>query len=162
MIDHTLLVASCDFSGRLSAGRAAAAIARGLSAAGLPEPDQCPISAAHSLHGPVMGMATGEGGASVRELLDGLGFDARMRAAHAVIVGDGRLDPRTLSGSVVFEIATRARQGGVPAYAITAENALSAFDARVLDLQVILEARGERALETAGRQLAGLVRCVDR
>ena len=61
----------------------------------------------------------------------------------------------TLAGSVAFEIATRARQGGVPAYAVTAENALERFDARILDLQLILQARSRDALVAAGRELAG-------
>ena len=84
-------------------------------------------------------------------------FDARMRAARAVVVGTERLDERTLLGSAVFEIATRARQAGVPAYAVTAENALSLFDARILDLQVILQARDTRALRRAGEKLAEVV-----
>ncbi len=84
-------------------------------------------------------------------------FDARMRAARAVVVGAERLDERTLVGSAVFEIATRARQAGVPAYAVTAENDLSLFDARILDLQVILQARDTRALRRAGEQLARVV-----
>ena len=54
----------------------------------------------------------------------------------------------------MFEIATRARQAGVPAYAVTGENELDAFDARMLDLQVILEARTVRGLAAAGTKLA--------
>ena len=91
----------------------------------------------------------------VSGLLQAMDFDARMRAARAVVVGAERLDERTLVGSTVFEIATRARQAGVPAYAVTGENALSLFDARILDLQVILEARDPRALRRAGEKLAG-------
>ena len=45
----------------------------------------------------------------------------------------------------------------MPAYAVTGENALDAFDARMLDLQAILEASSARALEAAGRRLAELV-----
>jgi hypothetical protein len=45
----------------------------------------------------------------------------------------------------------------VPAYAVTATNRLSAFDARMLDLQVILEASTARALQAAARRLAKLV-----
>jgi glycerate 2-kinase len=74
-----------------------------------------------------------------------------------VIVGAGRLDERTLLGSATFELATRARQAGVPAYAVTAVNALELFDARILDLQVILEAGSVRALGGAGKKLAELV-----
>jgi glycerate kinase len=90
-------------------------------------------------------------------LLDGLDFDRRMRAARALVIARERLDDRTLAGSVAFEAATRARQGGVPAYAVTGHNALDPFEARIVDLQVILEAGTTRALNAAGRKLAGLV-----
>lgn len=141
MISRTVLVAPEPF-GELSAARAAAAIGRGLCAgdAGL-KVDLCPIAAA---------------GAEPAEL-DALDFDARMRAARAVILGAGRLDERTLLGSATFELATRARQAGVPAYAVAGENALSLFDARILDLQVVLQARDTRGLRRAGEKLAGLV-----
>jgi hypothetical protein len=42
----------------------------------------------------------------------------------------------------------------VPAYAVTGSNALDRFDARILDLQVIIEARSRRALVAAGRTMA--------
>jgi hypothetical protein len=45
----------------------------------------------------------------------------------------------------------------VPAYAVTAENALDSFDARILDLQLILEARSRAALVAAGLELAAIV-----
>jgi glycerate kinase len=93
----------------------------------------------------------------VAALLASLDFDARMRRARAVVLAEERLRESALRGSVAFEIATRARQGGVPAYAVTAENALEPFDARILDLQVILEADGRRALAGAGRKLARLL-----
>ena len=102
-------------------------------------------------------IGAGSFGTALAVLLDALDFDARMRRARAVVVGAERLEERTLAGSVTFEIATRARQGGVPAYAVTGANALGPFDARILDLQVILEARSARALVAAGRKLAGLV-----
>jgi hypothetical protein len=63
----------------------------------------------------------------------------------------------SLTDSATFEIATRARQGGVPAYAVLAENALDSFDARILDLQVVLRASGTSALLAAGRELALLI-----
>ncbi|HYM55600.1 MAG TPA: glycerate kinase [Solirubrobacteraceae bacterium] len=142
-IPDRLLVAGGPFAAALPASRAAAAIGRGLRAGGLPAPDLCPID-----H---------EDAGDVRALLDSLDFDVRMRRARAVVVVAARLQERTLAGSLTFEIATRARQAGVPAYAVTAENTLNAFDARILDLQVILEARTARALTAAGRKLAGLV-----
>jgi len=90
-------------------------------------------------------------------VLEALGFDARLRPARAVIVGEGRLDRSTLQGKAAGEIATRARQIGVPAHAIVGENALSRFDARILDLQAIIEAGDEPGLEAAGAQLATLL-----
>jgi glycerate kinase len=76
-----------------------------------------------------------------------------MRAARAVVVGEGRLDRTTLEGKVAAEIATRARQSGVPAHAIVGEDAIDRFDARILDLQVILEATSIAELTDAGRRL---------
>ncbi len=134
LIPDTLLLAVSAFGADLPAERVAEAIARGVRAAGMPEPDVCPIE----------------------EVLPA-DFDARMRRARAVVVGAGRLDRGTLPGSPVFEIATRARQAGVPAYAVTGLNELDAFDARMLDLQVILRAGDGRGLRNTGRKLAMLV-----
>jgi glycerate kinase len=87
-------------------------------------------------------------------VLEALGFDARMRAARAVIVGDARLARATLRGPVAGEIATRARQAGVPCHAVTATDAIDRFDARILDLQAIVEAATIAELEAAGEALA--------
>ncbi len=87
-------------------------------------------------------------------VLDAVDFDARMRAAWALIVGAGRLDRSSLEGSVAGEAATRARQAGVPAHAIVGENALSRFDARILDLQHILTAPDRAGMVAAGAALA--------
>ena len=143
LISAAPLVACGPFGPDLGAPSAAAAIARGLRAGGLPEPDICPLDAA--------------GGSEVRGMLDALDFDRRMHRARAVILGAERLCEDVLEGSAVFELATRARQGGVPAYAVTAVNLLDPFDARILDLQVILRAHGERGLAAAGRKLAALL-----
>jgi glycerate kinase len=87
-------------------------------------------------------------------VLEALGFDERMRAAKAVITGEGRLDATTLEGKIVAEVATRARQAGVPCHAVCGANELSAFDARILDLQRIVEAPTLADLEDAGAFLA--------
>jgi glycerate kinase len=143
MIPRTVLVAAGAFDG-LSAHRVASAISRGLTGCGFPA-DECPLE------------TEGDLPAEVRALLDALDFDARMRRARAVVIAQWRLQEGTLAGSTAFEIATRARQAGVPAYAVTAKSTLSPFDARILDLQVILEAASTRALGTAARRLAELV-----
>ncbi len=92
--------------------------------------------------------------AGVPFVLEALDFDARMRAAHALVVGERRLDRGTLRGRVTGEIATRARQAGVPCHAVVGERALEPFDARILDLQAVLEAGTVAELEAAGEALA--------
>jgi glycerate 2-kinase len=87
-------------------------------------------------------------------VLETLGFDGRMRAARAVVVGEERLERTTLRGRVVGEIATRARQSGVPCHAVARTDAIDRFDARILDLQAILEAATIAELEAAGEALA--------
>jgi glycerate kinase len=139
-----LLVAGEPFGARLPAEEVLEAIARGVRGEGLPEPDLCPLP------------LTEEGGMPIGEALQAIGFDERMRAARAVILAVARLTPQTLAGSMPFELATRARQAGVPAYAITAENTLSAFEERILDLQLVLVAGDARALQAAARKLAKL------
>jgi glycerate kinase len=90
-------------------------------------------------------------------VLDALDFDRRLRASRAVIVGEGRIDATTLDGKAVAEVATRARQLGVPAHAIVAVAAIDRFDARILDLQTILEAGDIAAIEGAAAQLAAVL-----
>jgi glycerate 2-kinase len=86
-------------------------------------------------------------------VLDALDFDARMRAARAVVTGEGRLDEQTLQGKLVGEIGTRARQAGVPLHAIVGTDALDPFGKRIIDLMRVIEATDLRELEAAGEAL---------
>jgi glycerate kinase len=86
-------------------------------------------------------------------VLDALDFDQRMRAARAVITGEGKLDEQTLQGKLVGEIGTRARQAGVPLHAIVGTDALDAFGKRMIDLMRVIEATDLPALEAAGEAL---------
>jgi glycerate 2-kinase len=90
-------------------------------------------------------------------VLDAIGFDARMRAARAVVTGEGRLDQQSLAGKAVSEVATRARQAGVPCHAIVGANGLDTFGARILDLDTIYEAGTLAGLRAAGHRLAGVL-----
>lgn len=90
-------------------------------------------------------------------VLQALDFDRRMRAAHAVIVGEGRLDATTLQGKIAGEIAVRARQAGVPSHAIVGQNAIDPFGVRILDLQVIAEASTTAEIQTAAEQLGAAI-----
>lgn len=90
-------------------------------------------------------------------VLDALGFDQRLRRARAVVAGEGKLDEQSLAGKALSEVATRARQSGVPCHAIVGKRALDAFGARVLDLQAVLEASTVRELRAAGKRLAAVL-----
>ena len=91
-------------------------------------------------------------------VLSAVGYDARMRAARAVLTGEGRLDRQSLVGKIVSEVATRARQAGVPCHAVVGSLALDLFDLRILDLQLVLEASTLAELEAAGAQLGAAIR----
>jgi hypothetical protein len=139
------LLAGADFGAR-GADDVLDALARGLRAGGAPSPDVCPLPHPHD----------GDRRATLGALAEA-GFDERMRAARALIVCERSLLPSTLASTLAFELATRARQAGVPAFAVCEQNRLGAFDARLLDLQAILAARGPRGLHAAGRRLARLL-----
>lgn len=150
MISRTVLVLAESFGESLDVNRVADAIGRGLSASGHLGCDLCPLDA----HIDELANAPS---IRVSKLLDGLDFDRRMRASRALVIARECLEDDTLAGSVAFEAITRARQSGVPAYAITAHDELDPFEARIVDLQVILQADTSRALSAAGRKLAALV-----
>jgi glycerate 2-kinase len=90
-------------------------------------------------------------------VLDEVDFDGRMRAARAVVTGEGKLDQQSLAGKAVSEVSTRARQVGVPSYAIVARRELDAFGQRVLDLQLVLQARTLAEIEAAAAELAQVI-----
>lgn len=90
-------------------------------------------------------------------VLDRIRFDERMRASAFVVTGEGCLDRQTLQGKVVGEVATRSRQAGVRSYAIVGKRELDLFEARILDLERVIEATTLERLEAAGRELAALV-----
>jgi hypothetical protein len=146
VISKTVLVLAGPFEDQLAATRVSAAISRGLTAGGQLECDVCPLETDLGIRA-----------VSASKPLDEADFDRRMRAARALVIACAQLDDRTLAGSIAFEAATRARQAGVPAYAITGHDALDQFEARIVDLQIVLEAGTVLALSAAGRKLATLV-----
>jgi Glycerate kinase family len=141
MASSTVLIVPGPFAGEPDAATVAAALGRGLQANSRWELDLCELN------------DEGDAG-EVRELLAAANFDARMRAAHAVVVVEQRLDHAILRGSAAFEVATAARQAGVPCYAVAAHVELDPFEARILDLQLVVEAATSRALAAAGRLMA--------
>lgn len=94
-------------------------------------------------------------------VLDTLGFDSRMRDCYAVVTGEGMLDEQTLDGKMLFEVATRCRQAGVPCYAVVGRDELDAFGKRLLDIEVVGATRAgiasaeqlQRAASVLGKRL---------
>jgi hypothetical protein len=140
------LIASEAFGALLSAESVAAAIGAGLIGEGAPVPEVCPLEG-HD----------GEGVGDLGALLGRLDFDGRLGRARALIIAVPAIDPHALQRAPAFELATRARQRGVPAYAILACATLDLFDARMLDLQTVLLAGSEPELRLAGARLAALL-----
>lgn len=87
-------------------------------------------------------------------VLDVLGFDARLRAARAVITGEGRIDEQSAMGKIVGEIAARAQRAGVEAHAIVGQNGLGADAAAAMGLGRVVEATTLDELAAAGERLA--------
>ncbi|MBJ7459454.1 MAG: glycerate kinase [Thermoleophilaceae bacterium] len=96
-----------------------------------------------------------KGGAAF--VLDQVDFPARMRASRAVITGEGSLDRQTLLGKAVGEVATRARQGGVPCHAIVGRLEMTEFDARILDFESVTEAGSANAIADAAERLVAVL-----
>ncbi len=137
---RTVLVVAERFP-QLGATRVASAIADGILEAA-PEYDLSPL--------PLVGDGEGLRLGGYLEL-------ALLRTVRAVVLADGELLGRAAPSGVMFEVATAARQAGVPAYAITGVREPDLFQARMLDIQVALPALGERSLTGAGRKLGGLI-----
>lgn len=141
MIPRRPLIVGEAFSPRLSAGAVLAALSRGVLAAGAPEPDMLELG---DLDGP---------GSERTARFAAAGLDERLHRARALVLAVSSLTPQSLLGSVAFELATRARQGGVPSFAVTGENCLGPFDQRILDLQLVFQARSAAKLEASAQHL---------
>lgn len=87
-------------------------------------------------------------------VLDTIDFDRRLRRAHALVTGEGRLDEQTLAGKAIGEIAARCAQEGVELHAIVGSSALDAEQCASLGLASVREASDLSQLEAAGRALA--------
>jgi glycerate kinase len=91
-------------------------------------------------------------------VLDTVGFDALVHGAFAIVTGEGRLDEQTIGGKLLFEVATRARQGGVPCYAVVGQDELDAFEHRLMNIEVEAASRnGAVASVAAVEKAAGRV-----
>jgi glycerate 2-kinase len=81
-------------------------------------------------------------------------FGAELVSGSEFVLDAVDFDRRSLAGKAVSEVATRARQSGVPCHAIVGQRELDSFGARVLDLQAVLEASTLEEIENAGRELS--------
>ena len=96
-------------------------------------------------------------------VLDAVGFDARAHASFAVVTGEGLLDEQTLGGKLLFEVATRARQNGIPCYAVPGRDELDLFEHRLMNIEVEAGARSgiaspadvEKAAQRVARRMLG-------
>ncbi len=84
-------------------------------------------------------------------VLDALDADARLAAARAVVVGEGRLDAQSTQGKVGGELLRRARTAGVPCHAIVGSVADGFAPVGFASVTV---AGDLAALEAVGRALA--------
>jgi glycerate kinase len=123
-VPDTILLAPDAFTGSYSSREVAEALQRGLERSGQPA-EIFPLT---------------DAGAGALSVLDVAGYESRMRRALAVITGAGLLDRRSLVGTLLSDVATRARQTGVPCHAVVGRNRIDQFDLRILDLQMVIEA----------------------
>jgi glycerate kinase len=112
---------------------------------------------AGGLSGGLWAAAAAELRAGAPYVLDVLGFDARLGAASAVVVGEGRLDRQSVMGKIVGEIAGRAHAAGVPLHAIVGQAQIDNATAAHVDLRSVTEAPTLADLESAGERLARMV-----
>ena len=91
-------------------------------------------------------------------VLDALDFDARLRAARAVVTGEGRLDGQTAHGKLIDEIARRAGAAGVPVHAIAGDVVLDLAGVRSLGLRDARAASTLAQIRRAGATLGREIR----
>ena len=87
-------------------------------------------------------------------VLDAVGFDGRVRAARAVIVGEGRIDAQSVMGKIVGEIAARAGGADVPVHAVVGRNELDPAVGDHIGVRSVTEATTLAEIEAAGERLA--------
>ena len=86
-------------------------------------------------------------------VLGAIGFDARLAAADAVVVGEGRLDAQSFAGKIVGRIAERCGARGLPVHAIVGDSRLVAADVVELGLAGVSVASSRGEIVSAAREL---------
>lgn len=90
-------------------------------------------------------------------VLDAAGFDALLKSAHAVVVGEGRLDSQTGEGKIISAILARVRKTDreIPVVAVVGSVAddLGDYARNFADILIATDAA---AMRTAGKAVAAL------
>jgi glycerate kinase len=87
-------------------------------------------------------------------VLDLLGFEERLAAADLVVTGEGRIDPQSLEGKIVGQIAAACAAAGRPLHVVVGQDGLDPTAATGAGIASITEAGDLAALREAGRHLA--------
>jgi hypothetical protein len=154
VIPRTVLVVASGFPRRVSALRASSAIARGIRTVA----PVLEIRVYRLSHPPCeLDQPRRELREAPRRSSPSREFEGCLRAARAIVLADRDLHQHERGAGATFELASGARQGGVPAYAVTVPDEPDLFVARMLDLQVVLQAGDERTLVSAGEKLGQLI-----
>jgi glycerate 2-kinase len=85
-------------------------------------------------------------------VLEAIGFEARLAAADAVVSGEGRLDPQSLEGKIVGEIACRCAAAVKPLHLIVGGSCLRG--APPAAISSITQAESLEEMRRAGGELA--------
>jgi glycerate kinase len=92
-------------------------------------------------------------------VLDLLDFDARLRTADAAIGGEGRIDPPSLEGKIVGQIAERCAAAGRDLDLIVGKDALDPTLIGTLPIRSIREAGTLPAIRDAASEIAARPGC---
>ena len=92
-----------------------------------------------------------EGARFVAERMD---LDERLRGALAVVTGEGRLDPTTLAGKTVSEVARRAALAEVPVHAVVGQDASTVAERTALGLASVRTASTTAEIGAAAEEIA--------
>lgn len=82
-------------------------------------------------------------------VLDAVGFDRRLSGRALVLTGEGRLDPSSLEGKLVAEVAGRCRRAGVRCHAVVGDSRLGDAEIEGLGLAGAVEAGDPDAIAAA-------------
>lgn len=86
-------------------------------------------------------------------VLEAVGFDRRLIASAAVVIGEGRLDVQSLTGKITGEIAARCVNAGVPVHAIVGNDGLGPMLSSGAGLASVTEASTLAAIERAAARI---------